>query len=347
MILLIDSGSKEAVRSLTDDHLGELPDLTVGDIVPVSVAILNRIMSQWDSNLFSPIDVSAYTIRIALGGFQRPVSGSFPVSYSAETGADRVSFNPDDEELETVLNSISTVTALGGVDVAGENGFFIITWRLVGVRALIVADPADLVPVSLIEIKRAITGTISVREVQTLELRQDVGAIATLATNSASPSITVTLVTQGDATHNHKIRLTFPGNRWGGTWTFSAISVTSDSISHAPSAEQIQSAIEALSSIGLGNVAVSQETENDFLVIFKNGRGNQAISGIAADGTTLKVIGTKSGNLDLTVPAMSFLIPDDEESAVVSLEVESTPGSGSPEKVLQTDVILNRAVISS
>lgn len=346
MRLLIDADEKEAFRSLSDDHLFRLPDFTIGDIIPVSVAVIQKIVSQFDSNLFIPLDVSDYTIRIGLGAFQLPTQGSFPLTYSAETGGVLASFDPTADELSTILNSISTVVALGGLDVSGEDGFFIATWRLPGARSLIVADATNLVPLSAIDIVEITAGTVSVQEVQSIRISQEIGALATLGTNSASPTITITLVTQGDSTHNHKVRLTFPADRWGGSWTFSAISVTSDLIPHSPGEEEIEAAIEAMVSIGNGNVDVTQEDENNFLVMFKNGRGNQAIAGISADGTTLKVIGTKSGSLDLTGAGMEFLIPEGEDYAVVQLEVESTPGGGSPEKILNEVVILNRAVIA-
>lgn len=345
MKLLIDTTKKECYRSVSDDHPDRLPDFTVGDIVPISVALAPRIINQWDTNLFAPIDVSGYTIRAALGGFKSPTSGTFPVTYSAQTSALRVPFNPAALDLEVALNLIDAIDDLGGLDVTGDDGFFTITWRLVGSRSLIQASATDLIPISVIEIAEKTAGSVSVREVQTLRIRQDTGAVATLGTSSSSPAITVTEVTAGDATHNAKVRLTFPADRWGGTWTFTANSGTSDLIGYSASQEQMQAAIEAMTVIGTGNVSVNQETELTYLVMFKNGRGLQAISSISADGTTLKVIGTKSGSLDLTTAAVSYLIPAGEESALVSLEIEATPSGGSAEKVLERDVILRRSVI--
>lgn len=346
MKLLIEPDEKEAFRSLTDDHPARLQDFTIGDVIALSVALIPRIIQQWDSKLFAPIDLTDWTIRVAVGGFQLPVSGSFPLTYTT-TSATRISYDPTAEEIEASLNSIAAITALGGLDVVGENGFFIITWRLVGVRNLILSDASDLVPVSLIEIEEAIAGDVDTREVQTLRIRQDVGAFVTLLVDSTAPAITVAVVAQGSGSVNHKIRLTFPSDRWNGNWTFTALGGTSDFIDHDAGQEEIQAAIAAITAVGSNNVSVTQEDENNFLVMFKNGRGNQDITGISADGTTLKVIGTKSGDLDLRSPRMEFLIPDDSDSILTSLEVEATPDAGLPEKVLRRDVVLNRAVITS
>lgn len=346
MRLLIDPTSKEAYRSLTDDHPFRFPDFSVGDVVPIFVALTPKIGQQWDSNIFAPIDVSDYTIRVALGGLTLPDSGSFSVSYDSETSPLRIAWNPTASDLESALNEIDALDLIGGVDVVGSDGFFTITFRDVGVVELIEADPVDLVPVSLIEIVRATTGDVDTREVQTFRIRQDVGAVATLEDDSETPAIVVTVVQAGTVSLNHEVRLTFPSDRWGGRWTFTALGGTSDFIPYAASQEQIQAAIEAMTVVGKNNISVTQESENVFFLMFKNGRGLQDIGTITADGTALQVITTKSGELDLTGAQVEFLFAGNEPTAIVQFEVEATPASGSTEIVLRKDVILHRSILA-
>lgn len=347
MKLLIDPEAKQAYRSLVDDHPARLPEFVIGDVLPISVGLIPRIVIQWDVNIFAPLPLTDWTVRVGIGGFALPVSGTFPISYASVESDLSVSAQPTADELATALNAIAAIDSLGGVDVTGGDGFFVVTFREDGVRELIEADPAVLVPVSIIEITQAVEGTVSAREVQTLRIRQDVGTLAELGVDSESPAITVTLVTLGTGSANHKIRLTFPSDRWNGSWTFSALTGTSDLISYAASQEQMEAAIAAMVAIGTGNVSVTQEDEDNFLVMFKNGRGNQEITGISADGTSLGVIGTKSGELDLRTPGMEFLIPSGKESAITVLEIEATPSGGSPEKILRRAVILHRPAIST
>lgn len=347
MRLLIEPSEKELFPSLSDDHPRRLPELQIGDILPLSVALINRASNQFNGNVFIPVsEIDGYEVRVAIGGFSSPTSGTFPVTYSSETADERLSYDPTAEELESALNSISTVDSGGGVDVTGADGFFTITWREDGVRSAIEADASDLVPSSIIEIETVIPGNPTTREVQTLRIRQDVGAIAELTDDSDDPEITVTIATQGGSGDNHVVRLTFPPDRWGGRWTFEARGGTSGWIPHSATQEQIQTALEAIAEIGAGNVAVYQEDENNYLVMFQNALGLQDITGIDANGENLSIIATKSGSLDLTDPRVGFLIPAGESNVLTTLEVEATPQSGDPEKVLSRSVILKRGIIT-
>lgn len=346
MLLPIEPDEQQAYRSLYDDRRARIPEIHPGDQIPLSVGIVKRVQHQYDSRIFTPQDTSGWTIRAAIGaGFMLPVGGNWPVTYGADTSEEIIPANPTQEDISMALNLLDSVIAAGGVTVQGADGFFTITFDEVGARTMISGNPAELVPLSILDFQRAVTGDSETQEVQTLRILQNTGALASLSTASASPSASVALVTQGDATHNHKVRVTLPADRWGGTWTYTSASVESDPIGYDDDPALIEDILEAVSTIGSGNVTVTRESDDTLLVSYKGTKALQAIAGIAVDGSALLVVGTKSGTLDLRGPAVDFLLPNGVASAVVSLSIEGTPSGGVPRVIFQRDVLLVRPVI--
>lgn len=169
--------------------------------------------------------------------------------------------------------------------------------------------------------------------------------VATLATNSSSANTQTpppVLVTQGDSTHNHRVRITLPATRYGGEWTFTVNAAVSETIGYDDSDAQIEVAIAALSTVGAGNVEVTQETADNFLVEFIAAKGHMAISGIAIDGSTLKVLSLKSGTIDLRSDAVTTLVT--AADALVRFRIQGVPAAGTQQTLLQRDILLTQPV---
>lgn len=344
MQVLIEEYEKRHYPSVWDGRPGRLPSFQVGETQPLSVGVMRRIQLPWDSRIFTPIDVEDWTIQAAIGGtFVLPVAGSFPLTYDDELTRS-IGYNPDATEIADALNALETVTALGGVSVQGSEGFFQITFTEAGVRELLTGNAAELSPLSILDIQRVVTGDVDTQEVQTLRITQNVASLATLSTDSADAAASFVTVQAGDATHNHKVRVTLPENRYGGTWTYTSASVESQPIGYDDSEEEIKTILEAISGVGTGNVSVERETEHEYLITYIGARALTLIAGIAVSGANLRVITTKSGTLDLRTAGIEALL-NGAQARVVSLEIEGTPASGTPQKLLKQDVLLTRPVI--
>ena len=338
MQLLCEEYEKQVYPTLRNGRPARLPSFHVGEVQPLSVGVMRRIREPWDSRIFSPIELDDWTIQAAIGGgFILPVAGTFTLTPD-ETTTD-IAFNATAEQIADAL-----IAAGIDVTVQGAEGFFTITFNDVGAQTLITGNAAQLTPLSILDIARAVTGDADTQEVQTLRITQNVGTLATLSTASAAAEATVEVVQVGDATHNHKVRVTLPDNRYGGTWTYTSAGVESEPIGYDDSAEQIERVLEALSSVGTGNVSVDQETEHEFLITYVGSKALTAISNIDADGSTLRVISTKSGSLDLRTSGIEALL-NGRVQQVVRLEIEGTSATGTPQKLLSQDVLLVRPAI--
>lgn len=345
--VLLDMDELKAPKSLWDERARRWPDLSSGSSMPLAVALASRIRDQWDSRIFSPIDPADYAIKASVGGgFVLPVDGTATLAWEGDTTED-IRADVSAAEIESALNALTSFTENGGVTVLGSDGFFFVTWNEPGARTLITADASKLVPLSVIDVQRSVTGDDdpATNEVQTIRFSQNVGALATLDDDSESAAVqtTVETVTVGDGTHNHKVRINLPPERYGGEFTYTSGSEESDTIGWDDNAAQIEAAIEAISAVGAGNVSVTQDGPDSFLVAYKGTKGLQAIVGIAIDGSALRVVATKSGTLDLRTAGIDMLLNGSQER-VVTFEIEFTPPDDSPPVKFQQDVLLRRAI---
>lgn len=347
MQLLIEENQKRSVASLFDARLGRLGDFIAGETVPLYVARLKEIAFPFDSRLFAPQAISDYTIQVALGGgFDLPVAGRYKITFTAadlstET-TDWLNHDADAEEVSEALNILTKVIAAGGVAVSGGEGIFEIRFNTVGVRNILSGDATELTPLSLLSFSEVTAGTASVREIQVLRIRQNAGAVATLATDSASGSIAIA-VTAGTGSTNTTARITISDDVYDGKWRFKKDANTSAWMGIDDNAAQIKAAIEATTGIGSGNADVTQESDGTWFVEFIGSLANTSVTVLTVASSNLRAIPFKSGTLDLRTVGTDMLLNGSAEK-VVSLEITATPSGGTPWKT-QRSITLRRAIL--
>lgn len=356
--LLINEVEKKSVRSLFDDRLSIFPDvIAAGDTLPLQVGVVDRIQNPWNSRKFTPQDLTSTTFRAALGlGFLSPVDGKTTSTFTAADSSTQTTAELDfvtmtDADLELALNALSKVVAIGGVTVsqpsAGDS-FFVVTFNSVGVRNLLSFDASNLVPLSIVDVQRAVTGDADTRETQTIRFVQNAGAINTISSAVASAGVTLSNPQDGGAGLNEQYRVQLTGGIYKGSFTISkttGTTGTSVAIPFDDTEAQIKAKLEATTGVGTGNVSVNQEDEKTFLIEFIGSLANTAIT-LTANGANLTAIPELSGTLDLRTPGVQMLLNGSEER-VVSLEIEKTVGVQAPVKVLRRDVLLVRPTIEA
>lgn len=349
MQLLIEQETQQAYAGLYADRPLILREIIAGGLLPLSLVRLQRIRNPFDARVFTPLDwIDWSDIRVSLGGaFQLPVSGAWPISFEDQTSQLLVPANPSAMDLQAALDLIDSIEDAGGIDVAGENGFFVLSFVEKGVRNLIEGDATDLVPLSVLEFKTALAGDVNTRAVQTLRIRQNVAASVELSDDSEPSEIALEEIQVGDAEHNHKVRVTLPHDRWGGSWTFTKGADESGLLGWDDNDAQIESVLESIETIGANNVSVRRESEDSYLIEFIVDLANTAIADLSVTGTALRLIASKEGALDLSGAGVDYLL-NGTDSQVVTLEIEGIPPDGdAPVKLLSRDVVLRRAVTNS
>lgn len=100
-------------------------------------------------------------------------------------------------------------------------------------------------------------------------------------------STTPGALSDADASVNEKQTVTLTGVPTGGTFTLTYAGQETGNIAYNAAAATVQAALEALSTIGLGNVIVTGSAGGPWTVEFISELGNQNIAAMTADGALL------------------------------------------------------------
>lgn len=341
---LLDEAGKRAVQSLQTDSDFVPGEFTFGDVIlDVTVARLSALANS-PSRLWNPEILSGWLIRVGLGlPFQPPLAGVMTFQYVDDNTGD-LPYNISPANLETVLNNLAQITSAGGVTVTGEVDYYIILFNENGAQPLFVVDVTQLAPLCKVQVGRLIAGTGDIPETQVVHVLQDAAAMDTLLTFTGDPGVTVDILTVGGGGQNQKVRFTLNPAPYDGVWTLSIGGQETDLAAWNISGADLQTLVEALSTVGTGNVSVIKEDETNFLLGFKGTKANTNMGACIADGSSLRVMQTYSGPLDLRSPALALLFGADESITVI-MEIKGTPPSGLPYTLYRQPITLNAPVI--
>lgn len=172
--------------------------------------------------------------------------GQITAAYGAGTssGIDWPSLS--NHALQAAVNSIAGVAALGGVDVTGGNGRYLVTWRKAGAVSHVTVSGLGAVPDVYSRTSTVTAGDSVTRAVQLIEIEP--AAIQLFDTDDwtaiTAPTLSAT-VTAGTSASHEITAIRFDKPPAGGTWTASDGVWRTDAISVFASASQVESALNA------------------------------------------------------------------------------------------------------
>lgn len=351
VILYIDSSNKRLIASFLST-INPLTSLVweAGDLVPLQLHFLQANPSSGTSGQlpYSYIDpATVLPVSLALGTIGLPpTAGTFTVNYGADTTA-ALAFNITAAALATAVNALASVTSAGGVAITGNpGGPFRIAFNTPGViSTLFIVNPADLSPTSQGIVAVAVTGAAGVNEVQVITLIQNPAAL--LASWTATyGAIGITQLQIGGSGLNSIQRVTIPQGTYAGGFSlsFGAGAVTSTtSIAYNSTAAQVQTALQALTSIGANNATVIQSSPVSWDITFVGTLGGVAQAAIVGNAGGLMMPQYLAGSLNLNVQGI-FDFLGEAASGTPTLQIQQ--GSpGSVNTVLQTTLTLNNTLI--
>jgi hypothetical protein len=102
--------------------------------------------------------------------------------------------------------------------------------------------------------------------------------------------------------------ITLLGTPTSGTWTLSYGGHTTTALAYNSAASIVQSALQALSSIGAGNATVTSPAAFTYLVTFTGALGNQPITALTSDGHLLTP--TTTITITITTPGTTARAPN-------------------------------------
>lgn len=327
MLLLIDEFSKRAVQALTTDSDANIPQQVLGDVIEVGVARISPLANS-PARLWNPLDIDGWLIRVGMGNaFQLPLAGVMVFTFEDEDTSE-LAYNLSASGLQIALNGLSTVSGVGGVTVRGDPDFYIIDFLTPGgPRELFEVDVTNLAPLSTASVSRLVEGGGLVPETQIVRINQQSAAIDTLLTLSDGPGVVVDIVQVGGGGFNQKVRFALTPGPYDGVWTLSIGGQETDVISWNEDGSDLLPIVEALSTVGTGNVTVVKEDETHYLLAFKGTKANTDMGACVADGSALRVVRSYSGTLDLGSGSLQLLMGNDSDIDT-TFEVKGTPPGG-------------------
>lgn len=316
--LNIDKDSNRLVEGFESNVQSFLPGLVLGDTIPVRARFLTSA-SQTNDRLWDEVDVADYTVRIAIGTpAARPVGGVFTITYGGDTTSE-LAYNADAGTVETALNALASITSAGGVGVTkSANGAYRISFDDVGVRTDFTTDNSNLYPSTETYAGVAAEGTVSVRHIAIVKLETQPACYAELTTAFPVAAATVTTIRAG-ATGIGEIRsITLSPEPYDGSFSIEVDGEETGAIAHDAETSTIQTAVEALSTVGSGNITVTGAFPAYTLSFAAS---LEALTTCTVDVSGLIVPTGKSGELSLNQAGLIELL-DGATSVSATLEVE-------------------------
>ena len=334
--LLIDITTGDLLRD-TRSAITRAPlELVQGDVYRLRVMAVRPVRSN-PLKLWEFVDLPS-TLYVGVGPVgQTAQSGTFTLTFGANTTS-AIAYNASAATVAAALNALASIISAGGVTVTGgAGGPYQVAFVSVGSRAAITGTLDALYPLCTLENYPLREGTGSLTEIQLLVIDRQPAALA--STWSALPSAAVAIETlQGGASGVPEIqRVSINADAYDGTFTLAFGAATSAAIRFDATADELLAILEAMSTIGAGNIAVSGSSPEWTLTFQGTLTGNQAA--ITGSATGLKVPVGKLGSLDLRTGGIEQLV-NGVSSVETILEVSALMSGTDPATIVQQTIIL-------
>lgn len=329
----LDTRNRRLVRDYFSNVEVLSPNFVQGDtynlrIIAVEPSPLGDPLRPWR---YVTLPTSVYVGLGTVGA--APTLGTYTLTFGGDTTA-AIAYNATAAQVAAALNLLASITSAGGVSVTGpDGGPYQIVFGSAGAQSALTANADLLYPLSTIQVYEARAGASGIPEIQVIVLDRQPAALAESFAALAAPGITVSTL-QGGASGIPEIqKIALGPDVHDGTWTLTFNGATTAALDWDIDAADLQTALEALSTITAGDVTVSGQFPDYILTFGGTLTGNQPAC--TADATGLVGPVGIEGTLSLNTAGIEQLL-DGDASVETKLEI-SAAISGSPVTLLQID----------
>lgn len=327
----LDVPGQRFVRDLLSNLDAVLPPFTQGDTLDLEI----HTVEPTGTGAFRYVDASGLTCKVGIFDLEDspPTEGTIKWGYDGDWTA-ALAFDASAAVVAAALNALASITAAGGVTVtlssAGQYGF---AFTLAGAREFILADAEDAYPSTFAKSRRKIVGDVDTKEVQRVTLRSNPAAGQNTWAALPTPVASVTVLSVGS---NQVQGLNFSSLPAGGQLLLDYDGTTAV-LPTTGEASDLVSALEAIPAVGDGNVSVTGDFANGFVIVFGGLTAGDVVA-LVPDSSGLLAAQGKKAKIEIEGPEVDDLLGDDD-SVNVLLEVEMKEGSD-PHTLLQLEIPL-------
>lgn len=185
LVINIENGQ---LLPFIDDLTGaNAPRFVIGDKQPIEIYLVKPSSSTAAPQVVLPVPPGS-TIKTAIGVINKtPTAGEWFLSYDGDE-TEALSATCTAAQLQTALNALASITAIGGVTVSTLGTQFNITFNNPGDRLAFISRNESLFPASVIQQQVLQNGTVSTSEVVLVNLAVRPIALLDTYTDPAAPA---------------------------------------------------------------------------------------------------------------------------------------------------------------
>jgi hypothetical protein len=341
LTLFVNSDKNLLLQGWQSNTQAVAPILKQGDTIGIELHWVKD--SQTNTSTMVEVGFSpSATISLAIGVVEKsPTYGTFTLTFgSGETTP--LQYNASATEVETALNALSTITAVGGVTVSLQGGSYRIFFNEAGVLSNTISfKENDLFPTSSIGIIEARAGSASARAIFQVRIKQSPVAYTETFTNQEPSEVSVSVINTPQFTGDNKTwRVSLSRQPLGGTFALQFAytpvgTITTEAISVDATAQTIASILDFyLQTADKGEFTVEKTGSYSWDI----STSLTSVSNLTAIGSGIKSFSSKYCELSLNNVEVENLLGG-AASVDAVLEIE-TVQSGVRTTLVQTPVVI-------
>jgi len=216
--LFIDMTNRRLATSLTSLAPATTPRFVKGDNGAINLYFLEATGNV--SAPFDVIDMTGTDVKFGVGTRTGiPSSGTFTLSFGGQTSG-AIGYSATAGAISSALNSLSTITAAGGVSIDGTMATnFVVSFNSAGTRSAITADTSHLIPTTSALVDERLAGDATTSEIQELQLRLAPAVYQPTWTDLGTAlTVSVSTTLTGSALQNEVQRISFSRQPYQGSF---------------------------------------------------------------------------------------------------------------------------------
>jgi hypothetical protein len=318
-----------------------LPKLTRNDQYLVRLRVLERNLNgaYTDSVLSSP------SFKIGIGSLgDVPTTGEFKLTIGATTSS-AISYNATTTQ---VLTAISGIAGNALIELYGNSGSgWLVTAATANTALSFGGVPYTLFPTSSVLINTRRNPGTDIKAQQVIELSRNPAVFSDTFTAVSGDVLALNKIQDGSATQNEVYELTVGNDVLGGSFSLSygGYSIASDVSNTAAS---LNTQLNAITGIGVGNLDVKSNSKRGFVFTFVNQLGLQNVStALVLDPTGIVSPNYYQSTLTMGTVQLDELFVEADADIITPTIAFSMSETGKTKTLYQGSVTIDRDLIAS
>ena len=352
--LWINAESSVLYDNWQSNSIASSPVFTQGDNVEIELHFVRWTIGSTRA-MYEVAAPAGATIRLAIGKLDTaPAAGTYNISYDGDSID--VAYNATALVIQTALNALTSISAVGGVTVTKTTSSLIkIDFNVAGINEAIIVNGIKLSPPCATKVVTLTAGSVSLKGSYVIKIKQAPVVYKDTWTDIEQPSISLTTLIA-----NRGKRVSISPEPKSGSWSMTgttSVAAKVSALDHVPD----QTELDAFWAESVSKRLSINAVESDFTAFQYDARKVDSYTwdfGVredyaipagytmpfAIDGIGITGFIGKTATVDFNTAEVEYLL-DGASSASAVLEIEVEQTSGAKQTVVQTLCVIKNDLI--